>query len=78
VGHFLLPILFSLTTKQEIKALVPPSLAEKPSFPEFIKKGVKILIADISSPINELMPLLMEFDCLLVHLRHDVVGANGY
>jgi len=65
VGHFLLPILFSLTTKQEIKALVPPSLAHKPSFPELIKRGVKILIANISSPINELIPLLMEFDVFI-------------
>ncbi|KAE9376097.1 isoflavone reductase family protein [Stipitochalara longipes BDJ] len=49
----------------EITALVRPSSAQKPDVLDLIKRGVRILIADISSPINELVPLLKGFDIFI-------------
>ena len=54
-----------LTTEQDIKALIRPSSAQKPEVKDLLKRGVKILVADISSPVEELVPLLHGVDIFI-------------
>jgi hypothetical protein len=54
-----------LTTRQDVKALIRPSSAQKPEVKDLLKRGVKILIADISSPVEELVPLLHGVDIFI-------------
>ncbi|CZR63605.1 related to Isoflavone reductase homolog P3 [Phialocephala subalpina] len=60
-------ILNSLLTlnKFEITALVRPSSAEKPDVQALTEKGVKILIADISGPAEELINALTGIDVVI-------------
>lgn len=49
----------------DIKALIRPSSAQKPEVKDLLKRGVKILVADISSPVEELVPLLHGVDIFI-------------
>jgi putative NADH-flavin reductase len=51
--------------KQEVTALIRPSSAKKPEVQDLIKRGIKILIADILSPPDELGPLLSGTDIFI-------------
>jgi hypothetical protein len=51
--------------KQEITVLIRPSSADKPKVKGLVKRGVKILIADVSSPLGDLAPLLSGFDIFI-------------
>ncbi|KAH6666963.1 isoflavone reductase family protein [Halenospora varia] len=51
--------------KFKISALVRPSSAEKPDVEALAEKGVKILIADISSPADDLVSVLSGTDVLI-------------
>jgi NmrA-like family len=55
----------SHSQKQAVTALVRPPSAEKPEVQDLIKKGIKILIADISAPPDELVPLLLGVDIFI-------------
>lgn len=50
---------------QEISALVRPSSAEKPEVKALAEKGVRVLIADISSPVDDLVSVLSGADILI-------------
>ncbi|KAH7409047.1 isoflavone reductase family protein [Cadophora sp. MPI-SDFR-AT-0126] len=49
----------------EVTALVRLASAEKPGVKELTKRGVKILVADVSSPIDELVPVITGTDILI-------------
>ncbi|KAN0112330.1 isoflavone reductase family protein [Hyaloscypha variabilis] len=49
----------------QVTALVRPSSSRNPDVLDLVKRGVKVLIADISSPIDELVPLLKGFDVFI-------------
>ena len=54
-----------LTNGQDVKALIRPSSAQKPEVKDLLKRGVKIVVADISSPVEELVPLLHGVDIFI-------------
>ena len=51
--------------KQEITALIRPSSADKPKVKGLVKRAVKILLADVSPPLDDLAPLLSGFDIFI-------------
>lgn len=46
----------------EVEALIRPSSAEKPEVKKIAGRGVKIVVADINAPVDELVPLLKGVD----------------
>jgi hypothetical protein len=58
-------LLYLKKWKQEVTTLVRPSSANKPEVQDLLKRGVKLLIADISSPPNELALLLSGTDIFI-------------
>lgn len=46
----------------EVEALIRPSSAEKPEVKKITERGVKIVVADINAPVDELVPLLKGVD----------------
>jgi hypothetical protein len=50
---------------QEVAELVRPSSAEKPEVKALSEKNVKVCIADITGPVEDVIPILSGFDAVI-------------